>query len=83
MDEIFFGAEGAEGAEGGQIRLAKLMARRGLCSRRDAEVWIADPGRAYLPREGMQTLSTHAVPTSLELEDRAERLVTIARLLPC
>jgi predicted nicotinamide N-methyase len=48
-----------------------------------AEVWIADPGRAYLPREGMQTLSTHAVPTSLELEDRAERLVTIARLLPC
>ncbi len=47
-----------------------------------AEVLIADPGRAYLPREGMETLSTHAVPTSLELEDRAEKLVTIARLLP-
>ena len=28
-------------AEGGQIRLAKLMARRGLCSRREAEEWIA------------------------------------------
>lgn len=48
-----------------------------------AEVWIADPGRAYLPREGMETLSRHAVPTTLELEDRAERMVTIARLLPC
>ncbi|UPY34961.1 50S ribosomal protein L11 methyltransferase [Sediminicoccus sp. KRV36] len=47
-----------------------------------AEVLIADPGRAYLPREGMAALSTHAVPTSLELEDRMERLVTIARLLP-
>jgi predicted nicotinamide N-methyase len=47
-----------------------------------AEVLVADPGRAYLPREGMRVLSTHAVPTSLELEDRMERVVTIARLLP-
>ncbi|MEI6162603.1 MAG: 50S ribosomal protein L11 methyltransferase [Roseococcus sp.] len=47
-----------------------------------AEVLVADPGRAYLPREGMQPLSTHVVPTSLELEDRMERVVTIARLLP-
>ena len=48
-----------------------------------AEVLLADPGRAYLPREGMETLSIHAIPTSLELEDRTERVVTIARLLPC
>ena len=47
-----------------------------------AEVLVADPGRAYLPREGMQPVSSHAVPTSLELEDRIERIVTIARLLP-
>ncbi|MFL1463169.1 class I SAM-dependent methyltransferase [Roseococcus sp. DSY-14] len=47
-----------------------------------AEVRLADPGRAYLPREGLAPLSTHRVPTSLELEDRAERVVTIARLLP-
>ena len=47
-----------------------------------AEVLVADPGRAYLPREGMQVISSHAVPTSLELEDRPERVVTIARLLP-
>jgi predicted nicotinamide N-methyase len=47
-----------------------------------AEVLVADPGRAYLPREGLVALSSHAVPTSLELENRAERVVTIARLLP-
>lgn len=46
------------------------------------EVWLADPGRAYLPREGLEALSRHAVPTSLELEDRTLREVTIARLLP-
>ena len=46
------------------------------------EVWLADPGRAYLPREGLQPLSRHAVPTSIELEDRMLREVTIARLLP-
>jgi predicted nicotinamide N-methyase len=45
-----------------------------------AEVWIADPGRAYLPAAGLEPFATCTVPTSLELEDRAERLVTIYRL---
>ncbi len=48
---------------------------------RRAPVLIADPGRAFLPREGLEPLATCAVPTTLELEDRPERLVTIARLL--
>ena len=47
-----------------------------------AEVWIADPGRAYLPREGLAPFATYAVPTTTELEDRTERVVTIARLAP-
>ncbi|NKC29467.1 class I SAM-dependent methyltransferase [Falsiroseomonas selenitidurans] len=47
-----------------------------------AEVWIADPGRAYLPVAGMTLLSRHRVPTTRELEDREERQVTIHRLLP-
>ncbi|SFK21572.1 class I SAM-dependent methyltransferase [Falsiroseomonas stagni] len=47
-----------------------------------AEVWLADPGRAYLPRDGLSPLGSFRVPTSLELEDRTERIVTIARLLP-
>ncbi len=47
-----------------------------------ADVLLADPGRAYLPRDGLEPLARYPIPTSLELEDRTERLVTIARLLP-
>lgn len=49
---------------------------------RGAIVLLADPGRAYLPRQGLEPVSTHVVPTTLELEDRPERKVEIARLLP-
>jgi predicted nicotinamide N-methyase len=47
---------------------------------RQAEVWVADPGRAYLPREGLSAVASYRVPTTLELEDRTERLVTLYRL---
>ena len=47
---------------------------------RTAEVWIADPGRAYLPHDGLTAFATYSVPTSLELEDRTERQVTLYRL---
>lgn len=47
---------------------------------REAEVWIADPGRAYLPRDGLRAFASLMVPTTLELEDRTERLVTLYRL---
>ena len=45
-----------------------------------AEVWLADPGRAYLPRDGLTAFASYRVPTSLELEDRTERQVTLYRL---
>lgn len=45
-----------------------------------AEVWIADPGRAYLPRAGMAPIACRDVPTTLELEDRPTRSVTVYRL---
>jgi len=45
-----------------------------------AEVLLADPGRAYLPR--LEPLARHAVPTTLELEDRTSRTVVLYRLLP-
>ncbi len=47
---------------------------------RDAEVWIADPGRAYVPTEGMDVIATYIVPTTRELEDRDERRVVLYRL---
>jgi len=46
------------------------------------EVFVADPGRAYLPGAGLAPVARHAVPTSLELEDRTTREVTIYRMLP-
>ncbi len=48
---------------------------------RKAEIWIADPGRAYLPSEGLTEFARFAVPTTLELEDRTERVVSLYRLL--
>ena len=47
---------------------------------RTAEVWIADPGRTYLPSGGLQAFAHYTVPTSLELEDCTERTVTLYRL---
>jgi predicted nicotinamide N-methyase len=49
---------------------------------RDAEVWIADPGRAYLPKAGLSPIERYRVPTSLELEDRVSREVVLYRLIP-
>ncbi len=46
-----------------------------------ATVIIADPARAYVPREGLQAIARHIVPTSLELEDSTSRIVTLFRLL--
>ncbi len=44
------------------------------------EVWIADPGRAYLPTHGLALLGEYAVPTSLELEDRVLRTTRLYQL---
>ena len=45
-----------------------------------AEVLIADPGRAYLPKAGLAPIARYSVPTTRELEDRESREVTIHRL---
>jgi predicted nicotinamide N-methyase len=50
-----------------------LMAAEG------AEVWMADPGRAYLPAEGLQEVARYRVPTSMELEDRTHRETVLFR----
>src|SRR5581483_872435 len=47
-----------------------------------AEVWIADPGRAYLPADELQEFACMTVPTTTELEDRTERTVRLFRLRP-
>jgi predicted nicotinamide N-methyase len=47
-----------------------------------AEVWIADPGRAYVPADGLEEFARMPVPTTVELEDRTERTVRLFRLRP-
>ena len=52
---------------------------RGLA--RQAEVWIADPGRAYFPA-GLHPFARYDVPTTRELEDTEMRRTTLSRLSP-
>lgn len=47
-----------------------------------AEVWLADPGRRYLPATGIEEIARYAVPTSMELEDRRLRETVIYRVAP-
>jgi predicted nicotinamide N-methyase len=47
---------------------------------RTADVWIADPGRAYLPKLGLQPFAVYQIDTTRELEDRISREVTLYRL---
>ncbi|WP_428396046.1 class I SAM-dependent methyltransferase [Lichenicoccus sp.] len=44
------------------------------------EVWLADPGRAYLPPDGLVAIARYDVVTSLELEDRTLRPTVLYRL---
>jgi predicted nicotinamide N-methyase len=53
---------------------------RGMAAQ--AEVWVADPGRAYLPGQGMESLAVYDVETTLELEDRPQRRTVLYRLRP-
>lgn len=50
---------------------------RGLAAH--AEVFIADPARAYRPREGLCEVARYEVATTRELEDRETREVGIFR----
>jgi predicted nicotinamide N-methyase len=47
---------------------------------RTAEVWIADPGRAYVPKLGLEPFAVYQIQTTRELEDRPIREVTLYRV---
>ena len=46
----------------------------------NAEVWVADPARAYRPRDGLTELLRMTIPTTMELEDHTTREVTLSRM---
>ncbi len=47
-----------------------------------AEVLIADPGRAYLPKSGLTEIARYDVPTPLDLENRKIMTTVIYRYAP-
>lgn len=49
---------------------------------RGATVLIGDPGRKYLPPDGLKEIARYDVPTSLELEDRKMRDGIVWRVIP-
>ncbi|MFY9287277.1 MAG: 50S ribosomal protein L11 methyltransferase [Alphaproteobacteria bacterium] len=65
-----------------QAMSAKLMRWLWVCTAKGIRVLIADPGRAYVPHEGLEKRSEYAVPTSRDLEDRDSRDVIIWELKP-
>jgi predicted nicotinamide N-methyase len=48
---------------------------------RGATVLMADPGRAYLPKHGLEEIARYVVPTSRELEDRDQRETRLYRVV--
>jgi predicted nicotinamide N-methyase len=73
------GAAGWGGALAGDICYEEPMASRAvallrrIAARRGRLALLGDPGRAYLPREGLAERARYLVPTSRELEDREGR----------
>lgn len=49
---------------------------------RGVAILMGDPGRAYLPKNGLVELARYQVPTTLELEDRQIRETIVWRLMP-
>ncbi|WP_374443410.1 methyltransferase [Stella sp.] len=47
---------------------------------RGAEVLLADPGRAYVPRDGIAEIARYTVPVDRELEDRSLRETVVYRV---
>lgn len=48
-----------------------------LCMEAGTQIFMADPGRAWVPQEGLKELTRYEVPTSRELEDEEKRIVTV------
>lgn len=48
----------------------------------DRPVFLADPGRYYAPKDGLNEVARYDIPTSLDIEEQAMRTTTVWRLLP-
>ncbi len=53
-----------------QAMSAKIMRWLWLCVAKGIRVILADPGRAYVPQEGLREVAHYTVPTSRDLRSR-------------
>lgn len=50
-------------------------------SRRGAEIYVGDPGRAYLPKADLKSLAIYEVPVTRALEDAEVKKTTVWRFI--
>jgi predicted nicotinamide N-methyase len=79
--------EGWDVVLAGDVCYEKPMADRVIPWLRDlagkgVTVLLGDPGRAYLPAQGLVEVAQYDVPTTKELEDRELRPTRVLRLMP-
>jgi len=90
VDDVLDAADNAEGWDvvlAGDVCYEKPMAERVIgwlrrLAGKGTLVLLGDPGRAYLPSQGLAAVASFEVPTTLDLEDRTIRKTTVWRLLP-
>lgn len=63
-----------------QLFAQRLMPWFRSLSQRGATVLVGDPGRSYLPKEGLEAVATYQVPVTRVLEDSEVKQTTVWRL---
>ena len=63
-----------------QMMATSVMRWLRLCAEEGVEIYMADPGRAYVPENGLSLVETYRVPTSKDIEDSDMRVVKVWRL---
>ncbi|HET9149085.1 MAG TPA: 50S ribosomal protein L11 methyltransferase [Alphaproteobacteria bacterium] len=56
---------------------ARMMDFLRAAAARGLTVWLADPGRNYLPKDGLVEIARYLVPCTREIEDAEEKTVRI------
>lgn len=52
----------------------------GALANQGVTILMGDPGRSYLPTQGLTEIAHYQVPTSVDLEDKAMRLTSVWRI---
>jgi predicted nicotinamide N-methyase len=84
-DDLIGGDDGWEVVLAGDVFYDKPFAERltpwfDVLKARGAEILVGDPGRAYLPKAGLEKLAVHEVSVTRALEDAEVKRTTVWRV---